>query len=400
MPRRSLEHREADMSNHSQSVPPEPIRAAKPWRAIAVCAVLLVAVIVMLWFWRASRNDLHGYTPPGPIDVAATMLAAEPAPASLEALGELRAVRQVTLSSEVAGRVAAIAFEPGQHVKAHTMLVQLDDSTEQADLASAKARLAFAEQQLARASELVSKSAISKEVLQQRESERDQAAAQVMQLEARIRQKRIRAPFSGELGLRQVDLGQFLNAGTNVVTLTDLDALYVNFDVPQQELSRLEVGQQVEVRSDTPGSEPLQAKINAVEPQVSRDTRNATVQALLSNAKRTLRPGMYVAAAVSLPAEPDALLVPASAIITSAWGDAAAVVRGLSAEQIGTAEIVPITVGRRIGERMIVTRGLKAGDVVVTEGQLRIRPGAAVRVVKKSAPGIASTAAAPSAPVR
>ncbi|MBN9460895.1 MAG: efflux RND transporter periplasmic adaptor subunit [Burkholderiales bacterium] len=384
------------MNDHPRSASQEALPPPKPWRAIALAVILLAVVVAGLWFWRASRGGGPGYTPPGAIDVVAATVKAEPAPASVEALGELRAVRQVTLASEVAGRITAISFEPGQRVKTGTVLVQLDDSTEQADLAAARAGAAFAEQQWKRAGELASTGATSREVLQQRQSERDRTAAQVRQLEARLRKMRVRAPFAGELGLRQVDLGQYLNPGDKAVTLTDLDTLHVNFDVPQQELARLRVGQRVEVRSDTPGAAPLEAKVTAIEPQVGRDTRNATVQALLANPKRTLRPGMYVTVAVALPDEPDALLVPATAIITSASGDTAAVVRELSAQQAGKAEIVPIVAGRRIGDRVVVAHGLKAGDVVVTEGQLRLQPGAAVRIVEKPAPGSAPAADAAS----
>lgn len=366
----------------------------RPWRAIVIAVVLLAVVIAGLWFWRTSRSGGPGYTPPGAIDVVVTTVKAGSAPASIEALGELRAVRQVTLAGEIAGRIAAISFDPGQRVKAGTVLIQLDDSSEQADLSAAKASATFAQQQLARASELAATGATSKEVLQQRQSEHDQKVAAVQQLEARIRKMRIRAPFAGELGLRQVDLGQYLNAGDKAVTLTDLDTLYVNFDVPQQELAQLRIGQRVEVRNDTPGVAPLQAKITAIEPQVGRDTRNATVQALLTNPQRTLRPGMYVTVAVALPAESDALLVPTTAIVTSASGDAAAVVRELSAQQTGKAEIVPITTGRHIGERVVVTRGLKAGDVIVTEGQVRIQPGATVHIATAPVPGTVPAASA------
>ncbi|MDR1228388.1 MAG: efflux RND transporter periplasmic adaptor subunit [Azoarcus sp.] len=355
-----------------------------PWKAIIVAIVLIAAVVALLWFWRIGRGGGPGWQQPGAIDVVAMRVVAEPAPVRLEALGEVRAVRQVTLSSEVGGRVAVISFEPGRRVKVGAVLVRLDDAVEQADLAAARAGAVFARQQLARATELAAIGASSREVLQQREAERDRSAAAVRQLEARIGQKRIRAPFDGELGLRWVDLGQYVNAGERAVTLTDLDTLYVNFDVPQQALARLETGQTVEVRSDAPETAILKARISAIEPQVGRDTRNVTVQATLKNERRALRPGMYVTAAVVLPPEPDALLLPAAAIMTSASGDAVAVVRELSADQTGRAEIVPVTTGRRLGDRVLVTRGLQAGDVVITEGQVRLRPDVAVRVVDKA----------------
>jgi multidrug efflux system membrane fusion protein len=230
---------------------------------------------------------------------------------------------------------------------------------------------------------------MSQEILQQRQAEHEQTKAQVEQLEARIRQKRIRAPFSGELGLRRIDPGQYLNAGESTVTLTDLDKLYVNFDVPQQQLGRVRVGQRVDVNvGQDIGT--VRATVNAIEPQVGRDTRNATVQAELPNVDRKLRPGMYAAVAVEMPDESNVLLLPATAIMTSPSGDAVVLVRDLSAEKNGKAEFTPVTVGRRIGDRVIITKGLKPGDVVVTEGQVRIQPGGVLHVVEK--PTAAKTA--------
>lgn len=361
-------------------------RGASPWKAIVVSVVAIALIGGGLWYWRSSR--LHsggGWAGGGPIDVVATTLEPRDVPVRVEALGELRAMQQVTLSAEVAGRVSALSFKPGQRVKAGTVLVQLDDSIEQADLAAARAAAAFAQQQLERASELAATGATSREILQQRQAERDQAAAQVQRLEARIRQKRIRAPFDGELGLRRIDLGQYLEPGEAVVTLSALDRLYANFDVPQQELARIKIGQPVQVNIDTAGAEPIQATISAIEPQVGRDTRNATVQAEVANRGRTLQPGMYVTVSVMLPPEPDALTLPVSAVMTSPSGDAAVLVRGLSPKRIGKAEIARIVVGRRIGDQVVIARGLGPGDVVVTEGQLRVRPGAELRVVDKPA---------------
>lgn len=369
---------DASSSIHSQAF------GGRPLRAIAIAVGLLAVVVVALWLWRGVRGGGGGYQPRGALDVVTAPVVVGPAPVALSALGEVRALRQVTLAAEVAGRVAAISFEPGQRVAAGAVLVRLDDSTEQADLAAARASAAFAEQQLARATDLAASGAVATELLQQRQSERDAAAAQVKQLEARIVKLRIRAPFAGELGLRRVDLGQYLNAGDAAVTLTDLATVYVNFDVPQQELPNLAVGQSVQVRSDAPGAPSLGGRISAIEPQVSPDTRTATVQATFANAARALRPGMYVTTVVELPAEQGAVLVPATAIMTSASGDAAAVVRGLSPEKVGKAEIVPVVTGRRVGDRVVVTRGLAAGDVLVTEGQVRLQPGATVRVVDEA----------------
>lgn len=370
----------------TESLPaPTPAPQRSPWRSLAVVVIAGGIVAAGLWGWRASRPAPAGWSGGGPIDVAAVTVVSELAPVSLQALGELQAVRQVELPAEVAGRVTAIRFDAGDAVKAGAVLVQLDDAVEQADLAAATASAAFAKQQLSRAAELSNTGAMSREILQQRVAEHDQRAAQVQQLEARIAQKRILAPFAGELGLRRIDLGQFLSPGQSVVSLTDLNRLHVNFDVPQQELGRVRIGQEIRVDIGTPGVEPVIAKVSAIEPQVGRDTRNATVQALLQNTERLLRPGMYVKVAVTLPPEDGALVVPATSVMTSPSGDTALLVRELSGEKIGKAEFAPITVGRRLGERVVITHGLKAGDIVVTEGQLRAQPGAPLRVVDRPA---------------
>lgn len=374
------------MSKDSLGRSPITARTLSFWKTVPVVVASVSLIGGGLWYWRSCNASAGGWSGGGPIDVVAIGLKPEVATRSLEALGELRAVRQVPLSSEVAGRVIAISFKAGQQVKAGDPLVQLDDAAERAELTAARATAEFAQRQLARASELVSAGAVSSETLQQRQAERDQSAAQVQRLEVRILQKQIRAPFAGELGLRRIDLGQYLNPGEVVATLTNLDHLYVDFDVPQQELGRIRIGLPLHVRVDKPGARPVRATVSAIEPQVGRDTRNATIQAEMSNDSQRLQPGMYATVSVELPAETEALMVPASAVTTSPSGDTAVVVRNLSPEMVGKAEIVPIVVDRRIGDQVVIKKGLSAGDVVVTEGQLRVRPGGELRVVDRIQP--------------
>jgi multidrug efflux system membrane fusion protein len=375
-----------------------PVRGSSSWKAIAITSLVAAMVVAGLWYWRTSKAIPSTWAA-GPIDVVATTLKMQPAPVRLDAVGELRAVRQATLPAEVPGRVASISFESGHRVEAGAVLVQLDDAIEQADLTAAKANASFARQQLARATELASSGAMSQEILQQRQAERDQTEAVVQQLEARIRQKRIRAPFAGELGLRRIDPGQYLNAGDSAVTLTDLDRLYANFDVPQQDLGRIHIGQQVDVNVGSADASPVQATISAIEPQVGRDTRNASIQAVLPNAEHRLRPGMFATITVKMPDEPETLMLPASAIMTSPSGDAVVVVRGLGANKIGKAEFATVTVSRRLGDRVVIANGgkagVKAGDVVVTEGQVRVQPGAVLHVVNKPADTPAASRVAP-----
>lgn len=254
------------------------------------------------------------------------------------------------------------------------------DGPELADRRAAQAKAAFAGLQVARSQELAPTGAEPRETLEQRRADRDQAAAAVQQIDARLVQKQVRAPFAGILGIRQVNLGQYLNPGDAVATLTALDSLFVDFALPQQELSRLQPGATVIVTSDAWPGRRFTAKVNAIEPKIGADTRNVTVQALLGNGDRALRPGMYVTAALELPVQQGALLVPATAIQTSAQGDSIIVIRGSNARLGGKAEIVPVQTGRRVGNDVVVTSGLRAGDVIVTEGQLRVQPGAEVKV--------------------
>jgi multidrug efflux system membrane fusion protein len=349
-------------------------------RSALIAAAAVVLLFGLLFAWRAALTAQPAPQAPPPAAVVAIAVTPVDAPASLEAVGSLRAVREVMLSPEVAGRVVAIRFAGGDSVRAGAPLVQLYDAPERADRAAAVARAKFAAAQLARSRELAASGAEARQLLDQRVAEHDQATAAVDQFDARLFQKTIRAPFSGVLGIRRVNPGQYLNPGDQIATLTALDELYVDFTLPQQELSRLRVGGAVNLTSDAWPGRNFTARVNAIEPRIGADTRNVTVQALAANPGGTLRPGMHVTVALQLPPERAALVVPTTAIQTSASGDSVTVVRGANARQGGKVEVVPVTTGRRIGDRVIIDRGVKPGDVVVVEGQLRLQPGAQVKV--------------------
>lgn len=367
--------------------------AARPPIRQAVIVLGAVALIFLLLFlWRGWRNAGPPPSAPPPTAVAATVVNGTEVPAALEAVGSLRAVREVILSPEVAGRITAIRFTAGQRVGAGAVLVQLNDGPERADRAAAAAKAEFARLQLARTRELVPGGAESREMLQQRQAEYQQAVAAVSQIDARLAQKRVAAPFAGEVGVRRVNLGQYLNPGDEVATLTSLDQLFVDFTVPQQELSQLKLGSEVRVTSDAWPGRTFTARVTAIEPRVAEDSRNIWVQGTLANADRTLRPGMYINAALTLPPLSGALVVPATAIQTSAQGDVVIAIRGANARKEGKAEAVSVSTGRRFGDWVVITKGLKPGDVVITEGQLRVQPGANVSVTKLIP---ASPAAAP-----
>ncbi|QIG81073.1 efflux RND transporter periplasmic adaptor subunit [Stakelama tenebrarum] len=348
---------------------------------LLIAAIVLVLVFGAIFAWRSMRmaGSAAAYAPP-PVEVTAMRVKSETLPQALRATGSIEAVRQVVLAPEVPGRIVAIRFTAGQRVGRGAPLVQLFDAPERADRSAAVARLNFAQIQYDRSKELEPTGAEPRALLQQHEAELAQARAAIRQIDARLAQKTVRAPFSGQIGIRQVDLGQYVNAGDAIATLTDLDRVHVNFSVPQQDLSKLEVGGDVSVRSDALPDREFTAKVSAIEPVVAGDTRNIAVQAVMANPGRVLRPGIFVTVGVEQPVRQGAILVPTTAIQTSASGDSVFVVRE------GKAALVPVTVGSEVGERTVVERGLSAGDIVVTTGQVRLQPGAAVTIADTSKP--------------
>lgn len=351
-----------------------------PWRGLILVLLGVVILFGGLAMWKRARTMPAPLAGPPPIAVSAVVVEPQTVPAALESVGALEAVHQVTLAPQVAGRVAAIRFEGGARVGAGSVLIQLDDAPERADRAAAEAKARYAKLMLERSQRLQPHGFDPKMLLDQRQSDYDQAVATVRQLDAHIAQMQVRAPFAGELGLRRVNPGQYLNPGDAVATLTALDRLFVNFTLPQQELGRIHVGGAVEVTADAFPGRVFAARVNAIEPVVGSDTRNVSVQAIMANPGEVLRPGMYVTARLALPPQTDALVVPATAIQTSAGGDSVMVIRGERAQRGGTAQPVPVQTGRRVGDNVLIAGGLKAGDVVITEGQLRVQPGARVTV--------------------
>lgn len=361
---------------------PSSQRAPAETSKVAIVAVIVFLLIILggIYLWRAARLSAASMSyPRPPVEVSALRVAAETLPLSLDATGSLQAVREVTLAPEVGGRVTAIRFAAGDVVPAGKPLVQLFDGPERADRAAAVARLGFARLQDARSRELAATGAEPRQLLQQRDAERAQAEAAVQQIDARLAQKSVRAPFAGRIGLRRVNPGQYLNPGDPIATLTALDRLYVNFGVPQQALSALHVGGAITVHSDAVPHRPFDARINAIEPIIGNDTRNVSVQAEMDNPGGVLRPGLYVTVGIAQPPRTHAILIPSTAIATSASGDSVFVVRA------GKATLVPVTLGGEVGDRTLVDHGLSPGDVVVTTGLIRLQPGAPVKVVAAAA---------------
>ncbi|MCA8352684.1 efflux RND transporter periplasmic adaptor subunit [Burkholderia cepacia] len=363
-------------------------------KPIVISVVGLVVVFGLLYAWRAVRSGGAEQQAMPPMPVSTIRAAPRSVADEWQAVGSLQAVHEVLLAPDTSGRVTAVNFDAGQSVKEGAVLIQLYDAPEQADRAAAVAKADFAQLQLRRSQALAPTGAEPRELLEQHKADAAQAAAAVRQLDARIQQKSIRAPFSGQLGIRRINLGQYLNAGDAIATLTQLDPLYVNFTLPQQDMPRLTSGAPVQVTVDAVPGRVFTARISAIEPRIDGETRNVAVQALLPNTDRVLKPGMYVTARLVLPATTDNIVLPLTAIQTSASGDSVVVVKGADAQGVGKAVAVPVVTGRRLGEEVLVTQGVKPGDVVVMAGQNRLPPGATVKI-NSTPPSATATPHAP-----
>ncbi|MFK3978686.1 efflux RND transporter periplasmic adaptor subunit [Shewanella vesiculosa] len=354
--------------------------AFKSIKVIVISVILIVFIFFLLFQWRVSRNSHPPMLAAHPISVAAIKIQSHSLSDEIEAIGSLQAVQEVLLSPDTAGRITHIYFEAGQEVEQGSLLLELFDAPEQADLAAAHAKEHFAQLQFKRSQDLATSGAESQELFEHRQAEVEQAVAEVQQIKARIKQKAIQAPFAGQIGIRRVDPGQYLNAGDGIATLTQLDQLFVNFTLPQQDLSKLTDNVLVEVTVDAVPGKVFSAQITTIEPRVNEDTRNIKVQALLPNADRILKSGMYVTVRLVLPAVSDVIALPLTAIQTSASGDSVILVQDVDGQGIGKIVAVPVKSGRQIGENVVVLQGVKSGDIVVTAGQNRLPPGAVVQV--------------------
>jgi membrane fusion protein (multidrug efflux system) len=308
---------------------------------------------------------------------------------TLTAVGSVAAVQGVMLSAEMSGAVKNIAFESGATVRAGDLLVELDSSVEQAQLRSAMASADLARLNLERARELRGKKMMSQADLDSAEAQAKQANAQIDNIRAVIAKKTIRAPFAGRTGIRQVNLGQFLDNGAAIVTLQSLDPVYVDFALPQQNLARLSVGMAVRVTTDAFPGQSFEGKLTAINSEVDAVTRNVRLQATLATDGR-LRPGMYVNVAAVLPETERVLMIPATAVLYAPYGDSVFVVEDKKDEKTGVVGKVLnqrfVRLGKTRGDFVVVTSGLDVDQTIVTTGVFKLRNGMSVVVDNKLAP--------------
>ncbi len=347
---------------------------------ILLCLLPAVGAVAGIKYLQIRRMIAAGkQVAPPPAIVTTAMVQQETWQSSLTAVGSLSAVQGVTVAAELPGKVVEIAFQPGTAVKKGDLLLRLDTATEQAQLSSAETAVALAKINLDRTRKLVKKNSMSRSELDTAEAQYKQAVAQVNEFRAVIDKKTIRAPFSGRLGIRLVNLGQILSQGDAIVDLQALEPIFVDFSLPQQDLARLKEGLAVQVTTDVLPDEILTGRITTINPGVDPQTRNIRVQATMANPNAELRPGMFVKVSVLLPDRETFFVIPATSILSAPYGDSVFVVDNVTDEKSGKPGLVlrrqVIRTGVKRGDFVTVTTGLKEGETVVTTGVFKFRNG-------------------------
>jgi membrane fusion protein (multidrug efflux system) len=352
-----------------------------------------VAVIAGLGFVKfrqihAAIAQAATFQPP-PEAVTTIVAQRETWPTTVNVIGTMAAIQGVTVSADLPGTVAKIDFDSGKAVHEGDVLVELDTRQERAQLAAVEAERDLAGINYGRTEELVKQGVISRAEYDRATSEHKSTEARVGEIRATIARKTIRAPFSGILGIRQVNLGQYLSAGQAIVSLQSLNPIYVNFGVPQQAVGQVAVGRQLHITNKDLPNLKFTGKVTALDSVVNEATRNIEVQATLSNPEGKLRPGMFVEVEVVAGASRPVIAIPASSINSAPYGDSVYIVSDLK-DQTGKTyrgvrqQFVKVEGSR--GDQVAVVSGLNPGDEVVTSGVFKLRNGAAVQVNNKIQP--------------
>ena len=384
-----------------------------------VLLVLVVGGIVGFNMFRDKAiSDFFANMPVQPLTVSTVKVEPMTWTPDIQAIGTVGAARGVDLTVETTGVVKEIAFKANQRIEQGALLVQLDDAQQQADLTAQRASAALDQQNLKRAQELQKRGVGAETSVEQAQAAAAASAAQGAKLEAVLEQKKLVAPFKGTLGIPRIDVGQFVQPGTTVATLQDLDTMRADFSVPEQRLTEIEIGQAVRFGLNE-NDLPFEGKIIGIDPKVDPNTRLVFVRAEIENPEGKLSPGQFVQVRVLLPREDGVIAVPQTAVVTSLYGDYVYAVRpaeekeGAAAEQPAASEgaaapaegeapaeqqpaeqqpaaqgeapklqarQIFVKIGRRSGGRIEITEGLKAGDQIITAGQNRISNGAPVVV--------------------
>ena len=356
---------------------------------LGVMVVLLTALGFIKFKQVETAVHAAAFQPP-PEAVTTIVAQREQWPASMSVIGTMEAVHGVVVSADLPGTIARINFDSGKAVREGDVLVELDTRQERAQLTSLEAQRDLARVNFDRMQKLVNEGVISRMEYDQATAQQRATEANVAEIRATIERKTIRAPFSGILGIRKVNLGQYLSAGNPVVSLQALNPIYVNIGVPQQAAGQVPVGRKLRITTEDVADQVFTGNVTAIDSVVDEATRNIQIQATLSNAEGKLRPGMFVQVEVALGANRPVISLPASAISYAPYGDSVFVVTDLKDPKGHTYRGVRqqfVKVEGSRGDQVAVISGLNPGDEVVSSGVFKLRNGAAVQVNNKVQPG-------------
>ena len=362
----------------------------KPYLYAAGILVIMVGAVAGTKALQIAKLISSGKKGGPPVETVSTaVVVAEKWERSVESVGSLRAVQGADMSTESSGVIAKILFENGQEVKKGDLLVELDHETESANLRSAEAEADLARTVYERTKRLRVNSTVPQSDLDAAESQLRKMTALVEQLKATISKKQLTAPFSGRLGIREVNLGQFVDNGDKIVSLQSLDPIFVDFLLPQQLIAGLAVGQPLKLITDVYPGRSFEGKLTAINSEIDPVTRNIRLQGTLQNADGALRPGMFARVILTLGEAEEVVSVPATALISAPYGDSVFVLESETAEDGASRTVARqrfIRTGRTRGDFVSVTQGVKPGEKVVTAGAFKLRNGTPVEVNNDLAP--------------
>ncbi|PYJ55844.1 MAG: efflux transporter periplasmic adaptor subunit [Verrucomicrobia bacterium] len=362
------------------------------WRSVTLAICLLIAIGGFVFGIKVLQIGKMMSTPMvmPPTTVSSAVVKEEDWAPTLSAIGSVSAVQGAVVSAELGGVVAEINFQSGGVAKKGDVLMRLDSSAEEAQLHTAEADLELAKANLERERDLAARKVVSKQELDTAQSTFGQKQGAVDNMRAFITKKQIRAPFDGMLGIRQVNVGQMINSGQQVVQLTALDRVYVDFALPQQNLPQLAAGYEARVHADSLPGREFKGKVTAINSMVDNVTRNISLQATFDNPDHELHPGMFVKVDVILPEKSKTLVIPGSAVSYAPYGNSVFVIDKKKDPKTGkesqSLRQAFVRIGEARGDFVAVTEGLKAGDVVVSTGVFKLRNGMPVVINNDLAP--------------
>ncbi len=363
------------------------------WIVTLVCLVILILGIAYLKYSQVQTAiaQFAHFAPP-PAVVTSMKVPFENWSSHLETIGTFKAVQGILLSSEESGKVVRLNFESGQSVNQGEIILQMDTSVEEAQLKTSKAKLELAQITADRTRQLFKEQVATSSEIDDADSKLKQILAEVTGLTATIQRKTVTAPFSGVLGIRQVQLGQYVTPGTTLVSLQNLKPIYLNFTLPQQNISQIKLGQKVKVKVDTYPGRTFEGKLTAIQPEVDSQTRNIQLQASFANEDEALYSGMFSNVSLNLDREVKSLIIPLTAIQYAPYGDAVYVIEPIKDEKSGKqyqgARQQFVKLGVTQGDWVQVLEGLQEGEEIATMGVFKLRQGVAVVVNNEIQPNL------------